>query len=356
MISMDEEHQKTEEQHVPTPEESVKEGVKANERQYAFVSNIPVLPQLGVALGILVLIFGISYIGASGSVSQNPTEDVYIESTIETEEGGEKEPFQNVFDDIALEAKSAVVWDVKNERLLFNKNADVTLPLASVTKLMTALVAYELLDPEDTVAVSQEAIRTEGDSGLRDGETFTVRDLTDLILITSSNDGAAALSQAAGTRVEAHSNPEEIFVRAMNVKAKELGLSKTEFKNSTGLDISKTEAGAYGSARDMAQLMAYIITNAHDAIALTNTDTTRITNQEGAYHIAQNTNELVNNIDGLIASKTGYTELAGGNLVVAFNAGLNRPIVVAVLGSSYQGRFSDTHDLIARTRALITQE
>ncbi len=69
--------------------------------------------------------------------------------------------------------------------------------------------------------------------------------------------------------------------------------------------------------------------------------------------MVKNTNEVVQNIDGLIASKTGYTDLSGGNLVVAFDAGLNHPIIVTVLGSSQEGRFSDTLKLINEARNAI---
>jgi D-alanyl-D-alanine carboxypeptidase (penicillin-binding protein 5/6) len=218
---------------------------------------------------------------------------------------------------------------------------------------MTALVAYELLDPEDTVRISNESLKTSGDSGFVDGEEFSMRNLTDLVLISSSNDGATALG-AAVAQVIGNTNEEEIFVTAMNHKAKQLGLTNTTFKNTTGLDISETVAGAYGSARDIALLMEYIITHKPDAIALTSLSTTKIFNDSGDFHTAKNTNEVVDDIEGLIASKTGYTELAGGNLVTAFNAGLNRPIIVVVLGSSQDGRFTDTLTLINKARLIAT--
>jgi D-alanyl-D-alanine carboxypeptidase (penicillin-binding protein 5/6) len=183
-----------------------------------------------------------------------------------------------------------------------------------------------------------------------------MQNLADLTLIESSNDGATALGARAGSTVLPDEDPNAVFVQAMNLKAEELGLTKTYFKNSTGLDISETQAGAYGSARDVALLMEYIITNVTDAVALTNTDVTTINNKNGDYHLVKNTNEVVNDIDGLIASKTGYTLLSGGNLVVAVNVGLNRPVVVAVLGSSYDGRFADTMELIERARLYIDKE
>jgi D-alanyl-D-alanine carboxypeptidase len=142
----------------------------------------------------------------------------------------------------------------------------------------------------------------------------------------------------------------------MNLKAKDLGLTKTHFRNSTGLDLSQTEAGAYGTAMDMALLMEHVITRTPDAIARTTVDTARIKNKQGAYHSAENTNEIVGNIDGLIASKTGSTELAGGNLVIAFDAGLDHPIIVSVLGSTYSGRFDDTLTLVRETQKYLASQ
>ncbi len=320
------------------------------------VSTVPVIPQLSVALGLLILVFSVTYVGASRSLKeQTPTPDpIYVteEPSVRTERAA---AVSQTFDGIELEAKSAVVWDVKNQRVLFNKNADDVRPLASITKLMTALVAYELLDPEEKVRITLDALKEQGDSGLVDGEEFTVENLADLVLIESSNDGASALGTRAGGVIGTSGDPEALFVRAMNIRAGELGLTKTEFKNTTGLDLSETEAGAYGSARDVARLMDHIITSIPEAVALTTLEVTTIPNEEGEYHVAKNTNEAAGSLEGLLASKTGYTVLSGGNLVVAVNVGLNRPVVVVVMGSSYEGRFADTEKLVNRVRQAVAK-
>lgn len=317
------------------------------------VSPIPVLPQLGVALGLLIFTFGVTYIGTTGIQKEQTSLDVRVE-TLPAQTNIQKQNKEDAFKGVVLEAQSAVVWDVQEQRVLFNKNADVQRPLASITKLMTALVAYELLDENERVSISAEAIREDGDSGFSIGERFTVRNLTDLTLITSSNDGAAALGSKAGAVIDTTADPEAIFVTAMNVKAEELGLTKTYFKNSTGLDLSETEAGAFGSARDIAHLMEYVITNMAEAVMLTSTDTTTVKNTSGEYHTAKNTNPVTDELSGLIASKTGYTTLSGGNLVIAQNVGLNHPIIIVVLGSSYDGRFTDTIELAKRTKEYVS--
>lgn len=320
---------------------------------YATLSPIPILPQLSVALCLLCFVFGITYIGTTDTKAEQSKQvlDIRVEKVpTHQEESMQK---KNAFEGVILQAKSAIVWDVVEQKVIFNKNADDPLPLASITKLMTALVAYELLDPDEKVSITTSSLGTEGDSGLIDGERFTLENLTDLTLVTSSNDGATAIGAKAGRTIDADANAEAIFVEAMNVKAEELGLTKTYFKNSTGLDVSATEASAYGSARDVAHLMEYVVTHITDAVALTALDLAKVKNTDGAYHTAKNTNTYVSDIDGLIASKTGYTSLAKGNLVLAVNMGLNRPVVVVVLGSSYEGRFLDAMELINRARAHV---
>lgn len=319
-------------------------------------SPIPVLPQLSVALGILVFVFGVTYIGSAHTLAKKVvTPDVRVEASLSTNASDSAEKNAHVFDNTQLIAKSAFVWDVAEQKILFNKDGDAELPLASITKLMTALVAYELLDPEQKIRISNDSIKTDGDSGLSEGEEFSMQDLTDLTLISSSNDGATAISAEAARSISGR-DPEEVFVTAMNLKAKELGLMHTSFKNTTGLDLSSTSIGAYGSARDVALLMENIIVQHAEVTALTSLDVTTISNKKGEYHLVKNTNESVNDIEGLIASKTGYTTLAGGNLVVAFNVGLNRPVIVVVLGSSQNGRFEDTLTLVEKARRFISNK
>jgi D-alanyl-D-alanine carboxypeptidase (penicillin-binding protein 5/6) len=319
-------------------------------------SPIPVGRQLAIALGLLVVIFGATYIGTVTSLIRPTTnaQDVIVSEVLS--ESDEKQIAVNAFEGVTLTGRAAFVWDVQAQRTLFNKNGDERLPLASITKLMTALVSYELLDGTETVDITLRSIQADGDSGFYDGERFTASDLTDLMLISSSNDGAAALSEAAGGSLGIGRDPETVFIEAMNIRAEELGLTQTYFNNVTGLDVSTKTAGAYGSARDVAFLMEYIITRYPEVVSLTSIDSTKVTNENGEYHIAKNTNDIVGEIPGLIASKTGYTELAGGNLVVAFDSGLNHPIVVVVLGSTQSGRFDDVLTLIdrARQQTLLT--
>ena len=191
---------------------------------------------------------------------------------------------------------------------------------------------------------------------MRVGEKWRARDLLDFTLLVSSNDGAASLAAAAGlvfsgsgqnteSTITDVATRENDFVGKMNEKARSLGLVQTYFLNETGLDLQSQVSGAYGSARDVANLLAYAVEKYPDLFEATRQPTLKVSPLDGKSREAKNTNEAVLKIPGLIASKTGYTDLAGGNLAVLFDAGLGHPIAIVVLGSSEQGRFADVEKL-----------
>ncbi len=248
----------------------------------------------------------------------------------------------------ALEAKAVYVYDVVANRALYSKNADEVLPLASIAKLMTALVAHETMADDTKITVPKAATTQTSASGLAWGEIFNQRELRDYAMLASSNDAAYSLAVGGGNIIVPEAGI-DAFVAAMNVTAEELNLASLQFKNPTGLDISPTEAGAYGSARDVSFLMNYILRTYPDILAPTTIAYERIHNTAGVYHEAENTNPDINAIPNLLGSKTGYTDLAAGNLTIAFDAGYNRPVIITVLGSSYDGRF---RDVVALTKAV----
>lgn len=311
-------------------------------------NRMPTLSQLAVALGALALIFGFSYLPLGTAAKEKRAEKKEEQPPERAEEISQKKFFEN----ITISAESAYVWDIAQQRALYNKNAGKQLPLASLTKLMTALVAYAYLKPDDRIVIPASALLEEGDSSLATGEAFFMRDLADLTLLTSSNDGAHALAAAAGAAMAAQGGGRS-FIDAMNAKAEEIGLSQSYFSNPTGLDVDGAQSGSYGSARDMAFLMEYLVTKHPEILEATKEALDTIYDREGALFKAHNTNELAAAIPGLIGGKTGFTNLAGGNLVVAYDAGLNHPIVIAVLGSSRQGRFTDVVTLIEETNRAI---
>jgi D-alanyl-D-alanine carboxypeptidase len=132
----------------------------------------------------------------------------------------------------------------------------------------------------------------------------------------------------------------------MNIRAEELELTSFSFKNPTGLDEPALIPGAVGSARDVSFLLEYILLNHPNIIEPTRQYNARVYNSNGEFHDMSNTNDVLYGIPNLLASKTGYTDLAGGNLTIAFDAGLNRPIIITVLGSTREERFSDVLRLV----------
>ncbi len=320
-------------------------------------SGLPVARQL-LILGVLLLfIFAGTVtpilISLLKNVDSAPATTIQNNNAVDVNTKGAED--ETPFEDMHITAKAAYVWDIQNQKALYKKDESTQLPLASITKLMTALVANEVLDEAQRIEIEGMSIRQDGDSGFSEGEVFDRLTLSDLVLMSSSNDGAFALAAAAGDIIVPNSGA-HTFVDAMNLRAKEIGLHETYFKNPTGLDLSTTEGGAYGSARDVAFLMEYIVVNEPDILTFTKENQARIYSQTGEFHDAENTNYYINQIPGLIGSKTGYTDLAGGNLVIAFNTGLNRPIVAVVLGSTQQDRFTDMITLVEETQRYVTLE
>ena len=271
-------------------------------------------------------------------------------------------PLSDPFQDIALEAASAYVLDAKTGKALFMKQATTTNALASVTKVMTASVALSLVPDTTLIPIELEAIREEGDSGLKVGDRWLLRDLVALMLVESSNDAARAISSTVGSftlGTEDRSAGRARFIAEMNERAREWGLRDTVFRSESGLDISVSGeeppslAGAVSTARDAAHLMAYALENFPSVFTATRWSEFLVENGAGESRSARNTNKGTDRLPLLIASKTGFTDMAGGNLVIAFDAGFDHPIVVAVLGSTAEGRFSDVEKLVWSTLSYM---
>lgn len=253
---------------------------------------------------------------------------------------------------VALQAKSAYVYDARTKEVLYAKNENTRTPLASLTKVMSALVAKELSPEYGTITITNNSLKTEGDSGLLVNEKWLLKDLLDFSLVSSSNDGIHAIALALGALKNSKASDAEVeadFVRAMNAKAAELHLKNTYFWNETGLDESEVKGGAYGTARDMATLLEYVITREPEMLEATRQSSAIITSLDNLQHAIKNTNALASDTPGLLGSKTGYTDIAGGNLVFVFDPELGRPIIVTVLGSTAEGRFKDAEKLINAT-------
>lgn len=238
-----------------------------------------------------------------------------------------------------LLAKAALVYDPKSNTVLFAKNGDEPLPLASLTKLMAAEAILAFQDENMLVTIKPQDLRPEGDSGLRAGETWRIGDLLILGLVSSSNDAMAAAAASVDGNI----------MNEMNRSASRLGLSRTYFFNPTGLDLDLEISGAYGSARDVATLTAVFLRQ-YPALFGTSVQSRVEFSASGRAVEATSTATPLLDIPGLIGAKTGYTDLAGGNLVAAFDVAIGRPLIAVVLGSTYEGRFEDIRTLVEAAR------
>jgi len=265
---------------------------------------------------------------------------------------------ENPFNVLKLQAKAAYAYDARTGEVLFAKNENMRLPLASLTKVMSALVAHELSPLYATITIDVRALETDGDSGLRPGERWNLKDLLDFSLISSSNDGIRAAALSLGALDRSAATKEEIledFVKKMNEKAAALDLKNTYFRNETGLDETEFKGGAYGTVKDMSMLMEYALLHHPEILEATDEISFIFSSLDSYPHEARNTNALAARIPGLIASKTGFTNTAGGNLTLIFDPELGRPVIVTVLGSTERGRFDDATKLINATMAYINE-
>lgn len=276
-------------------------------------------------------------------------------SARETERARTLSPFEA----LALSAHAAFVVDGATGEALFEKNADAQLPLASLTKVMNALTALSIAPRFSLVPLTPELLETEGDSGLTSEERWTLEKILSFSLAASSNDGAAAVAAAAGnffTPSAVAVDATRSFVEAMNREAEERGLSSVYFLNATGLDETSALAGGYGSARDVSRFMLAALHAHPEIFAASAAAVTHFTEEGGNGHTAENTNKIIADIPLLRASKTGFTDIAGGNLSVVFDVGVGKPVSITVLGATEEGRFDDVRKLIAATLQFLQKE
>ncbi|MDD4125220.1 MAG: D-alanyl-D-alanine carboxypeptidase [Eubacteriales bacterium] len=204
---------------------------------------------------------------------------------------------------VKTSAQSALLMDADSGRVLYAKNENTILPMASTTKIMTAVIILETLDMNSEIKVTKESVGIEGSSiYLMEGETLTVSELLYGLLLRSGNDAANALAVACAGNIEN-------FANMMNRKAEELGLTHTRFANPSGLPDENHHTTAY----DLAVLASYAIKNP-DFVKITST--LRATISDGSRYLV-NRNILLRSYEGMIGVKTGYTSAAGRCLVTA---------------------------------------
>lgn len=204
---------------------------------------------------------------------------------------------------IDISAESAILYDCYSDRIVYEKNADDRRPIASTTKIMTALIALEHYDVNKEVTIKPEWCGIEGSSMyLTAGETLKIGELIYGLMLASGNDAATALGSIYDGNISS-------FVDLMNKKANELGLINTHFENPSGLDSENH----YSTSKEMALLTKYALQNNYFAKVCS----TKQYNIESRF--MANHNKLLFLLKGTVGVKTGYTEKAGRCLVSAVN-------------------------------------
>lgn len=214
-------------------------------------------------------------------------------------------------DTLELYAASAVLMDGGSGRVLYDKDGDTPLPMASTTKIMTCILALEWLEsnPEALCQVSANAsAQPEVKLGLVQGDEFYLNDLLYSLMLESHNDTAVCVAETVGGSVEG-------FAAMMNAKAREIGCTETYYITPNGLDAEDANGEHHTTARDLALVMRYCLTGSSQSaefLNVTRTASYTFTNRSGTRsYSCTNHNAFLNLMDGALSGKTGFTSKAG---------------------------------------------
>ncbi len=249
-------------------------------------------------------------------------------------------PIVKAEDSLNLDSESAILIDEVSGKVLYEKNPDAKLPMASMTKIMSMLLIMEKIESgalkyDDKVIISKNASGMGGSQVfLQEGEEYKVEALLKCISVSSANDAVVAMAEKISGSVES-------FVNLMNEKAKELGLANTKFANPHGLDAENH----YSSARDMSKLARELLKH-KDILKFTSIYEDYLTKPDGSQVWLVNTNRLVRFYDGVDGLKTGYTTEAGYCLTATAKKNDLRLISVVMKSSSGDARSKDTATLL----------
>lgn len=246
-----------------------------------------------------------------------------------------------------LYARSAVLMDADSGRVLFGKEEDVVRPMASTTKIMTCILALESQKGDQIVAASANAAaQPKVRLGVKEQEQFYLRDLLYALMLESYNDSAVMIAEGISGTVEE-------FAGLMNQKAKDLGCESTYFVTPNGLDGSDENGTHSTTARDLALIMRYCISQSpckEEFLEITRTKSYQFTDVEGSRNFScNNHNAFLDMMDGALSGKTGFTADAGYCYVGALKNG-DRTFIVALLACGWPNnkgyKWADTRKLM----------
>lgn len=270
------------------------------------------------------------------NITTNQESNSTNSNTNETKNNKQDEESDEKSSELAVNAKSAIMIEASTGKIIFEKNSNEKLPMASMTKMMTLLLIIENIESgnlkwNEKVTASEYASSMGGSQiFLEPGEEMTVEDLVKGICIGSGNDASVAMAERIG-------GTEEEFVKMMNKRAKELGLKDTNFVNACGLDADNH----YSSAHDMAMIAKELVKH-EKILEYTGTYEDYLRKDTDNSFWLVNTNKLVRYYSGVDGLKTGYTETAGYCITTTAKKNNMRLITVVMGEPSSSVRNSET--------------
>lgn len=234
-----------------------------------------------------------------------------------------------------LSASGVLIVDLDSGQTLYESRASVPRPMASLTKLMTALLIVENHDLDQWVTIPEGADKVEGSKAeLEPGERFTVGDLLTAMLVGSANDAAYVLALH-------HAGSMDAFVDEMNARAKVLGLRETSYANSTGLD----EPAQHSTPRDLVWLTMYVLRKPEIASRMATRHASIVSNS-GSTLALTHTHAMLLTSPDIVAGKTGTTDAAGECLMSVVRHGGRRLAVILLNSSDRYADMRRVHDIL----------
>lgn len=243
-----------------------------------------------------------------------------------------------------VSASSILVYDLTSEKALYEKNFKERLPIASLTKIMTAIVALEHPLKNDKYFVTESDLVGEDSMGLEAGEVLSLKELLYGLILHSGNDAAEVLANN-------YPNGRAAFIKAMNQKAKSLGLSDTHFTNPTGLE---GDGNQYSTPFDLVVITTFALEKfpLFSEVAKTFDENILATGTHKAYFLENETN-LISSYPGVKGVKTGYTPEAGFCLVTYLDYGGHKIIAVVLNSGNRRQEMKDLLDYSLKSLGVI---
>lgn len=234
-------------------------------------------------------------------------------------------------------ADAAILVEASTGRIIYEKNSDLEYEPASMTKMLTCIIALEKLNPLEEVIMSQAAVLTEDNTlNWSTGDSVSAHDMITAVMMVSENGGAVALAQAVAGSVSE-------FSYMMNDKAKQIGCTNSHFVNPNGL----SESNHYSTAADMARIAIYCMKNKEfREIVGTRRTSIRWIYPKDKWSELNNTNELLGKYKDTTGIKTGWTRAAGGCLTASAKRGETELIAVVMHSPNHDTRFDDAINLL----------